>query len=69
MIKVSLDDEFIILCPQKIFSFKEFMTKFTELKNTYLTMFYGIQETERALIFVFEWVPEGPLDQYVKNER
>ncbi|PFX18599.1 Epidermal growth factor receptor [Stylophora pistillata] len=52
----------------KIINFKEFMAKFTELKNTYLTMFYGIEETEKALIFVFEYAAEGPLDQYVKNE-
>ena len=45
------------------------MGAFLELQNSYLTQFYGITETEKALIFVFEFAAEGPLDQYIKSER
>lgn len=45
------------------------MGTFLELQNPYLTQFYGITQTEKALIFVFEFAAEGPLDQYIKNER
>ena len=54
---------------QKIRHYKEAMETFLELQNTYLTQFYGITETEKALIFVFEFAAEGPLDQYIKSER
>lgn len=54
---------------QKIKHFKEAMGTFLELQNPYLTQFYGITQTEKALIFVFEFAAEGPLDQYIKNER
>ena len=49
-------------------NFKECMATFSQLKNTYLTLFYGIQQTEKALIFVFEYAAEGPLDRYIKSE-
>lgn len=45
------------------------MGTFLELQNPYLTLFYGIAQTEKALIFVFEFAAEGPLDHYIKTER
>ena len=45
------------------------MGTFLELQNPYLPQFYGTTETEKALIFVFEFAAEGPLDQYIRNER
>ena len=54
---------------QKIRHYKEAMETFLELQNPYLTQFYGITQTEKALIFVFEFAAEGPLDQYIKSER
>ncbi|XP_078351977.1 uncharacterized protein LOC144636662 isoform X2 [Oculina patagonica] len=53
---------------EKIKNFKEAMRTFLELQNPYLTLFYGIVQTEKALIFVFEFAAEGPLDQYIKTE-
>ena len=45
------------------------MGTFLELQNPYLTLFYGITQTEKALIFVFEFAAEGPLDEYLNAER
>ena len=45
------------------------MSTFLDLKNQHLTLLQGIAETGLALIFVFEFGNEGPLDRYIKEER
>ena len=45
------------------------MSTFLELKNQHLILFHGIAENQKALIFVFEFAAEGPLDEYIRKER
>lgn len=45
------------------------MSTFVELKNQHLILFHGIAEYQKALIFVFEFAAEGPLDDYIREER
>ena len=54
---------------QKIKDFRHAMSTFLDLKNQHLTLLQGIAETGLALILVFEFGNEGPLDRYIKEER